>query len=190
MGREFELKYQADAAVLAAVERRFGGFSETAMETSYFDTVEGDFSERKWMLRRRMENGRSVCTLKIPLPDGSRGEWETDCETIEDGLEKLCKLDGPLEVRQLAQKELVQTCGARFIRLARELTLEGCTVEIALDQGYFLGGGQEVPFSELEVELKDGSETAAVAFAECLAREYGLEPEKKSKVQRAMALRL
>ena len=38
------------------------------------------------------------------------------------------------------------------------------------------------------MELKDGAEAAAVAFAEALARELGLRPEPRSKVARARAL--
>ena len=61
-------------------------------------------------------------------------------------------------------------------------------MEIALDQGILTGGNREQPFAELEVELKEGSEEAAIRFAEGLAAKYGLTPEKKSKFARARAL--
>ena len=77
MGREFELKYRADSGMIAAIRAAFGDFSEIRMETVYYDTLDAALSRRRWMLRRRYENGTSVCTLKTPLPDGSRGEWET-----------------------------------------------------------------------------------------------------------------
>ena len=99
---------------------------------------------------------------------------------------ELCKLGGPRELLSLTG--LQKVCAARFTRLASLLELPQCTVELALDQGVFLGGGREQPFSELEVELKQGSEEAAAAFAADLAREYGLREEPKSKVQRALAL--
>ena len=51
-----------------------------------------------------------------------------------------------------------------------------------------LGGGQERAFAEMEVELKEGSEEAAVSFAQALAEEFSLEPEKRSKHARAVAL--
>ena len=82
MGREFELKYRADSGVIAAIRAAFGDFSEIRMETVYYDTLDAALSRRRWMLRRRYENGTSVCTLKTPLPDGSRGEWETPCDDI------------------------------------------------------------------------------------------------------------
>lgn len=188
MGREFELKYRADAAVLEAVREKFGGFKPIEMETAYFDTPNGELREKKWMLRRRMENGVPVCTLKTPLPDGSRGEWEVECGTVAEAVPELCKLGAPEELKSLAEGGFEEVCAARLVRLASTIKLKGCVVEIALDQGVFLGGGKEAPFSELEVELKAGSEEAAREFAEGLAREFGLAPEKKSKVQRAMAL--
>ena len=82
MGREFERKYRADSGVIAAIRASFGDFSEIRMETVYYDTLDAALSRRRWMLRRRYENGISVCTLKTPLPDGSRGEWETPCDDI------------------------------------------------------------------------------------------------------------
>ena len=61
-------------------------------------------------------------------------------------------------------------------------------MELALDEGALMGGGKTLPFAEIEVELKSGEEAAAIAFAETLARKFGLTPEPKSKAQRAMEL--
>ena len=61
-------------------------------------------------------------------------------------------------------------------------------MELALDQGCLLGGGKALPFGEVEVELKSGSQTDAVSFAGALAAEFGLKPQPKSKLARAMAL--
>jgi inorganic triphosphatase YgiF len=63
-------------------------------------------------------------------------------------------------------------------------------VEIALDLGVLRGGEKEIPLCEVEVELKSGSQDAAVAFAEALAEKYALVPEPKSKFARAAALSL
>ena len=61
-------------------------------------------------------------------------------------------------------------------------------MEIALDEGVLLGGGKELPLCELEVELKEGSREAMDAFAAQIAEIYGLQPERKSKFARAIAL--
>ncbi len=188
MGREFELKYRADAAQIAAIREKFEDFTSISMETAYYDTFDLKLSMRRWTLRRRSENDKSVCTVKIPLPDGSRGEWEVESPSILSAIMELCKLGAPMELAALSAGGLIQTCGAKFTRLAATLKLSGCTVELALDQGVLLGGKNQLPFAEVEVELKDGSESAAVSFAEELAREFKLVTEPKSKVQRALEL--
>ena len=188
MGREFELKYAASARVLEQIRGLYGNFETISMETTYYDTPKGDFRRLRWTLRRRLENGRSVCTLKVPLSDGSRGEWETEKDSIEEGLLELCKLSGNAALLSLTAEGLLPTCGARFTRLAKTLAPEGCTVELALDLGVLTGGGKELPFAEVEVEYKSGSEAAAVAFAGELAERFGLKAEPRSKIARAQAL--
>ena len=188
MGREFELKYRATSGQIEDIRNMFGEFDPISMETTYYDNPNGDFSRLRWTLRRRLENGKSVCTLKVPLSDGSRGEWETEKNSIEEGLLELCKLSGNAALLSMTANGLVPTCGARFTRLAKLLSTENCTVELALDQGVLLGGGREQVFAEVEVEYKSGSETAAAAFAKELAHRFGLEPEPRSKLARAQAL--
>ena len=188
MGREFELKYAATEAELALLRSRYPQLTPIAMETTYYDTPAGTLGKLHWTLRRRMENGKSVCTLKTPLPDGSRGEWETECDEILNAIEPLCALGAPKQLALLTAGGVEPVCGAKFTRLAGRIDTRGCTVELALDRGVLTGGRKILPFAEVEVELKDGAEAAAVAFAEALARELGLRPEPRSKVARARAL--
>lgn len=188
MGREFELKYRATPEQIDAVRAEYGDFEAISMETTYYDNPAGDLSRLRWTLRRRMENGRSVCTLKTPLPDGSRGEWETENDSIEDAVLELCKLGASRQLLLLTAQGVTPSCGARFTRLAKLLEMNGCTVELALDQGVLLGGGNALPFAEVEVEYKSGSEEAAAAFALALARRFQLIPEPRSKIARAQAL--
>ena len=188
MGREFELKYRADAGVLAAIQKKFGEFTAITMETAYYDTQDSLLNRLHWTLRRRYENGISVCTLKTPAAGGGRGEWEVQAPDIAAALPMLQNLDTPGDLMKLNADSLQISCGARFTRLAKTLTIPGAVVELALDRGVLLGGGQELPFAEMEVELKEGSEEAATRFAQALAEEFSLEPEHKSKHARAMAL--
>lgn len=188
MGREFELKYRADLAQIAAIREKYGDFTPISMETAYYDTPDHALSKLHWTLRRRLENGRSVCTVKTPQRNGARGEWETECDSIEEAVPELCKLGAPDSLPRIIENGLVRSCSARFTRLAKELVLDRCTVELALDQGLLAGGTRENAFAEVEVELKSGSEDAAKAFAQALAAEFNLVPEPKSKVQRALEL--
>lgn len=188
MGREFELKYRATPEQIDAIRVSYGDFTSISMETTYYDTSDGDFSRLRWTLRRRMENGRSVCTLKTPLSDGSRGEWETESDSIEAAVPELCKLGAPRQLLLLTSQGVAPSCGARFTRLAKLLSDDAVTVELALDQGVLLGGGKELPFAEVEVEYKRGSEDAAVALAKALAWKFQLISESRSKIARAQTL--
>ena len=188
MGREFELKYRADAGTLSEIQEKFGEFTPISMETAYYDTQDGLLNRLHWTLRRRYENGISVCTLKTPAAGGGRGEWEVQAPDIAAALPLLQQLDTPEGLRIFTADCLILSCGARFTRLAKTLTIPGAVVELALDRGVLLGGGQELPFAEMEVELKEGSEEAATRFAQALAAEFSLVPEHKSKHARAVAL--
>ena len=83
MGIEFELKYRATPEIQEELAQD-GHWRSIAMETTYYDTAAGDLGRLHWTLRRRFENGRSVCTVKTPDIDGGRGEWELECDNILD----------------------------------------------------------------------------------------------------------
>ena len=188
MGREFELKYRADDRVIAAIQEKYAGFTPISMETAYYDTFDMKLAFHHWTLRRRLENGVSVCTFKKPLDDGSRGEWEVEEGNIMQAVMRLCQAGAPWELMRATAGGLIEVCGAKFTRLAATLELPACTVELALDRGVLTGAGKQLPFAEVEVELKSGSEDAAVAFAKALAEEFRLEEEPRSKFVRAMTL--
>ena len=188
MGREFELKYRASVETIAAVREKYGPFTAIEMETTYYDTPDLKLSLHQWTLRRRLENGVSVCTFKKPLEDGSKAEWEVESASIMQGILELTKAGAPAELMRATASGLIQLCGAKFTRLAATLEIPGGTVELALDQGRLTGRQGEAPISEIEVELKAGSDQAALAFAQALVREFGLEPEPLSKFARARAL--
>ena len=189
MGAEYEVKYRADRESLSSIFTTFPARWQTIqMETTYYDTPSHSLSQRRWTLRRRMENAVSVCTLKTPGKGKERGEWEVNSGSIEGAIPALCKLGAPAELSDLCKEGLVVSCGARFTRRAGTFTLRDCVMEIALDEGVLLGTGKELPLVELEVELKEGSRESMERFAAELAALYGLQPEEKSKFARALAL--
>ena len=188
MGKEFELKYAATAEDFEKLKVRFPHLRPIAMETTYYDNAQGDFHRLHWTFRRRMENGKSVCTLKTPLTGHGRAEYELECSDILEAVPLLIEQGAPKELLLLTCRGVAPACGAKFTRLAGILEGDGFTAELALDQGVLLGDGQELPLMEVEVELKEGSEEAVTAFAAALAAEFGLKPEKRSKVARARLL--
>ena len=185
MGLELELKYAASPEILRSVARELGNFSPISMETTYFDTADYALSSQKMTLRRRFENGVSVCTLKTPAGGFARGEWDARADWSEETVRQLFDA---AEIEPVAFELLQPLCGAKFTRLAKTVEFPGCTVELALDEGILFGGGKELPLCELEVELKDGSQDMLLRWASALAAKYGLVSEKKSKFKRASAL--
>ncbi len=188
MGQERELKFRADPENLAALAADFGKFTEISMETTYYDTPDGALSKAHITLRKRLENGVSVCTVKTPEKAGVRGEWEMEADSVEQAIPVLCKLGCTQPLVELTAAGVVPVCGARFIRRAAQIETEAFTAELALDQGVLLGGGKELPLCEVELELKSGSWTALIAYGASLRLRYGLQEETKSKFRRAISL--
>lgn len=186
---EFELKFCTTPEILQALRQTVPG-EETvfSMETTYYDTPDGALSRLNCTLRRRKENQRSVCTLKMPAEGGGRREYEVEALDIESALPRLCKLSGFQALSSLTANGVTPVCGARFTRVAKLLQPEGCTIEMALDSGVLTGAGKELPLCEVEFEQKGGSREAVCAFAAALAGVYGLIPESRSKFARALSL--
>ena len=185
MAIEYERKFSATPTQLEKAHAYLqAAWHTVTMETTYFDTADGSLSARKWMLRRRLENGQPVCTLKTPAGD-ARNEWECSGEV---NITELCKLGAPRELLSLTQNGVQPICGAAFTRRACLVVLPEGAVEVALDSGELFGGGKRHPLCELEVELKSGDPSVALTFAGELALTYGLKPEHGSKFKRALAL--
>lgn len=186
MGTEYELKYRAAPAQQAAIRQAFSGEEiDFSMQTTYYDTADGILSARRYTLRRRLENGICVYTLKTSAKDGARGEWEVRCPGLAEALPPLTRQSG---ISLPRPADLVPICGARFTRIAKFVTFPGGSAELALDRGALIGGGREMPLCEVELELKSGSREALDAFGVAFQRKFGLEPEPESKFRRAIAL--
>lgn len=189
MGIEFELKFSAVPEQLERIAAAYPvGYRTITMETTYFDTCDFALSDRRVTLRRRMENGEPICTVKTPVSGYGRGEWECRCGDIENGILELCKLGAPKELLLLTADGVAPVCGARFTRRAGDVECDGTVLELALDRGILLGGGKEIDLCEVEVELKTGDMDTAIAFGTILAERFGLKAQKQSKFRRALAL--
>lgn len=189
MGVEYELKYKATEAQLALLRQTVpGAEKQIAMRTTYYDTPAGALSEKKYTLRRRLENGVSVCTLKAPISGRGRGEWETECDRVEDAIPELIRLGAPEDLATFTEAGVIPICGAEFTRIAREVIFPTFTAELALDQGKLFSGEREMPLCEAELELKSGSAEDMDGYAARLAAVVGLVPERHSKFRRALAL--
>ena len=189
MAVEYELKYRATPEILERIQADFPGeYTVTEMTTTYYDTPGGDLAKLFWTLRHRREGDVHICTLKTPAGIDGRCEYEWRCEDIHEAIGHLCRLSGSNALAQLAERGLVQTCGARFTRTARRFVAGSTQTELALDQGVLIGGTNEAPFAEVEVELKYGHREEADIIGYLLSAAYEMTPENKSKFLRAKEL--
>ena len=188
MATEYEFKFKTDYANLIHIHACFPQeTSELQMHTVYYDTPALALSGRRCTLRKRLENDRSVCTLKTPAGD-ARNEWETENLFIENAIDELIAQGAPAELREWTKDGLFPICGAKFTRYAKTISLENAEVELALDHGYLFAGDRKEPLCEVEVELKSGDMQACRQYARQLAAEFMLEEEPRSKFARAFAL--
>ena len=188
MGTEFELKYVAEESAFAGLKLEADRWVPYQMATTYYDTPDAQLGKLHWTLRRRFENGVSVCTLKTPAGGHGRNEFELECNDIHAAIPQLIEAGALAALLAYTASGIEEVCAARFDRLAGLVDLGGTVVELALDKGVLIGGGKELPFVEVEVELKSGSEDAAVNYARALAEKYNMRPEPKSKYKRALML--
>lgn len=197
MGKETEYKLAVgDLQLLDCIlcsrmvtEKLCAPYAYIRMRTTYYDTEDGFLEKRRWMLRLRTEDGRSVVTMKTPGEGYTRGEWEVESEYLDEALSKLAALGAPQELASLQPDALAPICGASFTRITAELRLTDDTAcMICGDVGDLTGGGRTALLCELELELKQGNEAALTAFAQELMDTYCLSEQPLSKLQRARAL--
>lgn len=189
MGTEYELKFRADAAQIQRIYDAYPGtWRRIPMKTTYYDTPGGTLSARKWTLRHRMEGATHICTLKTPADGHARLETEVESDDILQAIPRLAELSGTRELMELTKDGLIVSCGAEFIRLVKTMNMEGCTGELALDQGVLRNGSKELAFAEVEAELQEGQREQLDLFGAHLARQFHLEKEPRSKYLRARLL--
>lgn len=189
MGLEYEKKFRADENILKEMDEALKEPPYILqMETTYYDTPKGDLGRRKITLRRRLENGVSVCTLKTPTGTAARGEFQVECNSITDAIPILCKLSNLEALLFLTAEGVMPVCGAKFTRTARKISFGDSLLEVALDSGILIGGGKAQPLFEVEVELLSGEMRDADMYASLLARKFSLQEEHKSKFRRALSL--
>ena len=197
MGKETEYKLAVgDLQLLDCIlcsrtvaEKLCAPYAYIRMRTTYYDTEDGFLEKRRWMLRLRTENDRSVITMKTPGEGHTRGEWEVESAYLDEALAKLAARGAPQELAALQPDALAPICGASFTRITAELRLsEHTACMICGDVGDLTGGSRTALLCELELELKHGSEDELAAFAQELMDTYCLSEQPLSKLQRARAL--
>lgn len=198
MGKETEYKLEVGELQLLdcilcdrlITEKMQMPYTYIRMQTTYYDTEDKQLSKRRWMLRLRTENERSVITMKTPAEGHTRGEWEIESAYLDEALPKLAALGAPEEIRLLDAQTLLPVCGAQFTRITASLQLDEQTrCCVCGDVGELHAAANRALLCELELELAEGSEATLEEFVRVLAEKYHLSEQPLSKAQRANALR-
>lgn len=192
MANETELKYAPPEGFsaeklfsLPEIAPYLGRISSFTMQTEYLDTPYSDAKKRGVTLRRRLENGVSILYAKTScLRSGElsiRGEWSVVSDDIANAAKLLYDAGAP--TGELVGLPL-EVCGkVAFTRYEAPLTLPEFSAMLSYDEGTF---GEDVPFSEIELELTSGDTDELLRFGRDIALRYGFKPEAASKYARAL----
>lgn len=192
---------QVDAA-LRLFESRAGVAGQVVrLENIYFDTPSLTLARAKSALRLRRTPDGWLQTFKTVgvAQNGlhARHEWEMPVAgaALETGrLLRECDEAGVATALSDAAEGLIALFRTDFTRTLWLLTVDGATIEAAVDQGEITaevnGETRRAPICEIELELKAGDEAALHTLAAQLTAELpGLAPDDTSKAQRGYRLR-
>ncbi|OYO26381.1 CYTH and CHAD domain-containing protein [Janthinobacterium sp. PC23-8] len=203
---EVELKLLLDARHAARLREHpllarqaSGAPLQLTMHDLYVDTVDLQLCRHQAGLRVRHVDGAWVQTLKAggSVRGGlhSRHEWESAVAGPQpelDGLDAMIGARQPVRAllrRKAIRNQLHTVFSTRIERTAWQLaTPQGDLVECVLDQGVIESGGQSVPVSEIELELKAGQPAALFEIALALLRDVPLHIGQASKAERGYRL--
>lgn len=192
---------QADEALAALTELAGMAPQEIILTNIYFDTPDETLCRAKCALRLRSASGRWLQTLKRggSASNGfhQREEWETllDDDKLDLGaLLAACEDRRMHDLLRQVESELAPLFRTDFTRMLWSVDSGDAHVEVALDRGEVVAQGKDgalrAPISEIELELKHGSQASLRALAAKLRERLpGLSPDDVSKAQRGYALR-
>jgi CHAD domain-containing protein len=158
------------------------GARSRSFTSTYHDTEDGRLAALGITLRRRLESGKSVWQLKLPLASGRR-------ELEEAG--------GPREVPEALRRllpavtrghQLQPVATLRTRRSSVRVQENGSRAEIALDKVSIMEGRRvRETFEELEVELLAGTERALARIGKRLRKAGAEKGDGRPKLFRVLA---
>jgi CHAD domain-containing protein len=210
MATEIEAKFvipDASVSQRLKVLRRLAGFTLGEQKVSrvldtYLDTKDRSLMTAGMACRvRRQSDGQLLLTVKeLGAATGAvhrRDELELLLPAGESGSEWVFAArrwpESPIRARVLqivGRKRLIRLATIRQRRMIRPVTRDGHMVALlSLDDVQVRAGSAGEGFSELEIELTGGGGDGDLErLATCLEHEWGLRPDARSKLERALAL--
>ncbi|WP_106477564.1 CYTH domain-containing protein [Phytohalomonas tamaricis] len=159
----------------------------------YFDTPSRTLEKERIALRLRSEGDAVRQTVKTAGSGQgglhTRGEWEWDVSGHALDFTGLRGLPLATFQDEALLNALQPAYRTDFKRVTWLIKHGDATIELALDQGEVIAGERRCAIRELELELKEGEQSALWTLAEMLTDSVALRPANMSKAARAVALR-
>ena len=185
----------AAAAALAGYDLGPQG-GEQRITDVYLDTADRRVTAAGYALRRREGGGRPMVTLKQLQRAGAGGavhrREELQVEVTADPAVDVAAALPPGPLRERLTSIVGDAALAPLVALSQRRTMRGVrdgerlVAELSLDE-VRVSGAASGRYRELEVELRPhGTEEDLAALAACLQGEWGLVPEPRSKLARAL----
>jgi inorganic triphosphatase YgiF len=156
---------------------------------TYYDTPDGDLNRQKIALRIRKLGDRHIQTLKTrgEFVDGAHRRQEWEWPLIGTTLNMGLIADTPVG-QSVNLAELQPVFETNFQRRVVMIEQGESLVEVAIDSGEIVAGGQSRPLSEVEFELKAGDASLLLAWARRLADEVPVFLNLVSKAEQGYYL--
>jgi len=179
---------------LLPVTGSVGAVKQDFLESQYYDTPSGQLQKAQMAYRIRMEEGQWLATVKAGgISDGGlhrREEYTTVLTEQEPSVAVFLGTPAGERLHKVIGKEPLEAIFAtRFSRYKRDVTtVDGSCIELAIDLGEIIAGGQTEPICEVELELKAGHPSAVLTLGSELAKAFPLRVEPRSKYFRGLQL--
>lgn len=165
-----------------------------SLMNAYFDTENASLMQGGMALRIRAVNGQFIQTVKTRGSNRvgmhARGEWEWFLPTDRLDLSLLSEVPLPESLQDMAwSRELVEVYRTDFERQVWNIVTEDSKMEVVCDQGWVTSPYGKDAICELELELKQGQETALYQFALQLAEQVPVQVSLVSKAQKGVRLK-
>jgi inorganic triphosphatase YgiF len=196
---ETELKFALSPDARRLVERHAvladpaaGAAATHTDRTTYYDTSDHALHAAGFSLRIRhcLDDGKYVQTVKAAITGSSlrRQEWQWTLSDDGLDLERLDEVPGLLAAMNGSAD--LQPVFCTEVRRRQQMLHrpDGSLVELALDDGVIVTSGQSESLSELEIELKAGSEQTLFGVGLDLVQAAPLSLQVESKADRGYRL--
>ena len=166
------------------------------LHTIYYDTPDLALKKKCIALRLRKINSKWMQTIKGGgnVSEGlhQRQEWE---QPVLSNQPDFSKITDPALLELFADENLRQQLQPIFVTDFTRITfhllfMQNCNIECCIDQGEIIAGQRTHPICEVELELKSGTPSQLLEFAELLKSKcsFPLIRENINKAMRGYAL--